>query len=198
MREYLELWQSSSERALVDLEGDRVTVGKAHTCDVAIPWDPAVSRLHAALERYGEGAWAMKDLGSRNGTFVNGERVTQERVLRPGDEVRVGETRLVFRTERRFEDPTTAATEGPPALTARQRDVLVELCRPMLRGEVFREPATAREIADVLYVSEDAVKQHLRNLYQKFGIHEGERRRRVTLANEAIRRGAVGPADLSS
>lgn len=60
----------------------------------------------------------------------------------------------------------------------------------------FTEPASTRRIAQALVVSDAAVKQHLLRLYDKFGIYEAGGRRRVTLANEAVRRGAVSVADL--
>jgi tetratricopeptide (TPR) repeat protein len=79
----------------------------------------------------------------------------------------------------------------PPELTRRERDVLVVLCRPFARGAVFTEPASIREVAETLGVSEAAVKQHLTNLYDKFGIFEGTERRRVRLANIALSEGIV-------
>jgi tetratricopeptide (TPR) repeat protein len=78
-----------------------------------------------------------------------------------------------------------------PELTRRERDVLVALCGPVLSDEVFAEPASVREIARVLVVTDAAVKQHLLNLYDKFGIDTRAGRRRVILAREAIQRGAV-------
>jgi DNA-binding NarL/FixJ family response regulator len=70
------------------------------------------------------------------------------------------------------------------SITPRERDVLIALCRPV------------REMAQVLEVSEAAIKQHLLNLYGKFGIGEGDARRRVTLAREALRSGVISLADL--
>jgi len=90
----------------------------------------------------------------------------------------------------------TAATEPPPELTRREREVLVALCRTVLSGDVFTEPASIREIAASLFVTENAVKQHLLRLYDKFAIHGEGERRRVRLANEAVRRGAVTIASL--
>ena len=78
-----------------------------------------------------------------------------------------------------------------PELTRRERDVLAALCRPLLSEEVFAEPASVRQIAQAFVVTDAAVKQHLINLYDKFGIDATGGRRRVTLAKEAIRRGAV-------
>jgi DNA-binding CsgD family transcriptional regulator len=188
MGAYLEVWTPAG-RELVTLEAERLTLGSDPANDLALPADPTLSRLHAALERY-EAGWCVRDLGSRNGTFVNGQRVWRERPLRPGDELRVGATRLVYRGE----EPggkSTQASEPPPELTRREREVLLVLCRTVLGGAAFTEPASIREIADALVVSEAAVKQHLGHLYDKFGIHGGGERRRVQLANEALRRGGA-------
>jgi hypothetical protein len=88
--------------------------------------------------------------------------------------------------------------EDPPELTRRERDVLVALCRPALEGDLFTEPASVREIAAALVVTDAAVKQHLGNLYYKFGIGETGERRRVTLAKEAFRRGAITADELGA
>ena len=69
------------------------------------------------------------------------------------------------------------------------------LCRPLLTGDAFTEPASIRTIAEELVVSEAAVKQHLSRLYGKFDVAQGERRR-VQLANAAVARGAVKLGDL--
>jgi tetratricopeptide (TPR) repeat protein len=81
--------------------------------------------------------------------------------------------------------------DGLPELTRRERDVLLALCGPVLSEDVFAEPASVREIAGALVVTDAAVKQHLLHLYAKFGIDTAAGRRRVVLAKEAIKRGAV-------
>jgi predicted component of type VI protein secretion system len=193
---YLEVWRPEGA-ALIGLETARVTIGRAPSNDVDLSADSKASRLHAALERLPAG-WCIRDLSSRNGTFVNGARVDRDRPLHPGDEIRVGNTRLVFRAERSSSDPgVTESAERPPDLTPREREVLLALYRPAATSEVFAEPASTREMARFLAVSEAAVKQHLAHLYVKFGIDDGERRR-VRLANEALRRGAITLADVRS
>jgi DNA-binding CsgD family transcriptional regulator len=194
MAAYLEVWTPTG-RELVPLDAGRLTLGSDPANDLTLPSDPTLSRLHAALERYGAG-WCVRDLDSRNGTFVNGRRVWREHPLRPGDELRVGATRLVYRSDEPGAGTSTQASEPPPELTRRERDVLLTLCRTVLGGAPFTEPASIREIAEALVVSDAAVKQHLAHLYDKFGIHGGGDRRRVQLANEALRRGAVTIADL--
>jgi DNA-binding CsgD family transcriptional regulator len=84
-----------------------------------------------------------------------------------------------------------------PELTRRERDVLVSLCRPLHGDDVVAQPASVKEIATELVVTEAAVKQHLLHLYDKLGIGAGGERRRVALAREAIRLGLVeAPARL--
>jgi len=193
-RAEVEVWQLSG-RSVVVLDGGRVTIGKAEENGISIDGDPTVSRLHAVLEHFDAG-WCVSDLGSSNGTFVNGERTWTAQRLRHGDEVRVGHTRLLFRHGADVGVSHTAVTEGPPALTPRERDVLLALCRPLLDRDLFTEPATVRQIAGELVVSEAAVKQHLANLYEKFDVSGTAQHRRSRLANEALRRAAVTLNDL--
>jgi hypothetical protein len=193
----LEVW-GPRRRDVAVLDGSRYSIGKRDDADLPISADAAVSGMHVLLERAGP-VWCARDLGSRNGTFVNGERLFGERALRDGDEIRVGRTRLVFRDAASAAAPTTEALSAPPTVTARERDVLVELCRPLLSGSVFTQPASVREIADALVVSEAAVKQHLGRLYDKFDVFDDvDGPRRVQLANAALQRGAVSMTDLRS
>ena len=76
--------------------------------------------------------------------------------------------------------------------------MLLALCRPLLTGDAFTEPASIRAIAAELVVSEAAVKQHLSRLYDKFDVGAQGERRRVQLANAAVARGAVKLGDLRS
>ena len=83
------------------LKGKRLTVrtpvvniGRADYNDLVIP-EPSVSSSHAKLQRR-EGIWVLSDLGSTNGTFVDGERVTDETPLGPGAAIRFGEVTTLF------------------------------------------------------------------------------------------------------
>ncbi len=188
--DHLEVWGPGG-RELVALERPRVVVGSSADCDVVVQ-DATVSQVHAVLDRV-SAVWTVRDVGSTNGTYVNGKRIAGEWRLRPGDELRVGSTRLVLKGSVPADGSTAPLTE-PPRLTGRERDVLVELCRPFSTGGAFSEPATVHEIARALVVTDPAVKHHLGNLYDKFEIDEGPRRR-ARLANAALTTGAVGMAD---
>jgi pSer/pThr/pTyr-binding forkhead associated (FHA) protein len=195
MSSHLEI-RKPSGRELIPLGGQRVTVGKASANLVSLKDDSTVSRFHAVLENLGS-AWSVRDMGSRNGTYLNGDKISAERVLRSGDELRVGNSRLIFWQVKQADETTTnEATVSvepaslPPRLTRRELEVLEVLCRPLVSDVPFPGPASVRDMAQDLFVTEAAVKQHLQNLYDKFDIPmEGERRAR--LANEAVRRGAI-------
>jgi pSer/pThr/pTyr-binding forkhead associated (FHA) protein len=191
MSSHLEIWKPSG-RDLFELSGQRVTIGNASTNLVSLNHDATVSRVHAVLENLGF-AWSIRDVGSRNGTYLNGEKISAERVLRSGDELRMGSSRLIFWEVKQTdhdETETVEPSQRPPRLTPRELEVLVVLCRPLVSGNPFPELASVRQMATELFVTEAAIKQHLQNLYDKFAVPaEGERR--VRLANEAIRRGAV-------
>ena len=194
MGTHIELWTDKHSR-VIRLEGERITLGKSLQNDLVID-DEIVSRLHAVFEHYPSG-WAIRDLGSRNGTFINGDRLIGERALRPDDEIRLGDARLVFRSDTASDTPSaTHGAQAPPEITRRERDVLLELCRPVLGGSFLTEPATVADIADALFVSDSAVKKHLGRLFDKFELHQDGDRRRGRLAAEAIRRGAVNLADI--
>src|SRR5207248_6458645 len=123
---YLEVWLPEGAQ-LVSLDVDRVTIGRIEANDVSLPSDDEASRLHAVIERLA-GGWCVRDLSSRNGTFVNGERIAGDRPLRAGDEIRIGRTRLVLRapTDAAASRPTAGA-QAPPMLTPRERDILLAL-----------------------------------------------------------------------
>ena len=75
MSSYVEVWGRGG-RELRALDSERMTVGTLESNDVVVDGD-GVSRVHAAFERFGD-TWCVRDLGSRNGTFVNGARIVGE------------------------------------------------------------------------------------------------------------------------
>jgi tetratricopeptide (TPR) repeat protein len=83
------------------LSGDEVVVGRASDNGVSIP-DTSVSRKHVLLRRDGAG-WAASDMGSGNGTMVNGAAISEETALKSGDVITLGDTEL------KFEDGSEAA-----------------------------------------------------------------------------------------
>jgi hypothetical protein len=98
----------------VSPEHDTV-IGRVLDCDVCLA-DPRVSRRTAIISA-GEAGFFLKDLGSANGTYLNGARVTEAQ-LKEGDKLRVGATELEFHQTERFEDAPTKRVPGGAAAEA--------------------------------------------------------------------------------
>ncbi|MDE2481082.1 MAG: FHA domain-containing protein [bacterium] len=90
MRMRLAIVEGGTPRALET--NAPLEIGRADTCTVVLR-DPEVSRSHARLEPR-QGVVYLRDLGSRNGTFLNGRRITSPIEVREGDEIDVGVTRI--------------------------------------------------------------------------------------------------------
>jgi hypothetical protein len=178
---------------VVALGGERATLGRAVGNDIALA-DDEVSRWHAVLERFGP-HWYVRDLSSRNGTTVNGQRVGTERRLQPGDRIQIGRTPLVFHTNQPpLEADTTRASLAAPVLTAVERDVLVELARPLAAGHPA-EPASDDDLARTLGLDVSDVQTILARLMEKFAVPDGPAQR-TRLADEAVRRRAIDTTEL--
>ena len=189
-------------RREVALTGEprRLTVGRAAENDVALTWDGQVSRVHAVIECVGAN-WTISDDGlSRNGTFVNGERLAGRRRLEAGDGIRIGGTLLAFHDfSPRRGALTIVSTDlpTPGSLSDSQRRVLLALCRPFKHGGAFAAPAPNQVIAAELFLSQDAVKTHLKALFAKFGVEAlPQNQKRLRLVERALQSGVVRERDL--
>jgi pSer/pThr/pTyr-binding forkhead associated (FHA) protein len=80
---------------VLGVDSTTLTIGRAANNDISIAGDEYASARHARFEPRRDGVY-VEDVGSTNGTFVNGIRLTRERRLTPGDVVRIGETDLRF------------------------------------------------------------------------------------------------------
>jgi pSer/pThr/pTyr-binding forkhead associated (FHA) protein len=169
----LEFEDNSRSPQVAALPSDRTpfVIGRSPEADLVIDWDERVSRLHARLEPAGEDWMIVDDGPSRNGTFVNGERVVDPRPLRDRDLVHVGRTALVFRSSRSPGPTITVSHAGlEVALTPVQWRVLHALCRPPGRAGPGEEPPTAAEIGAELMLGVDVVEVRLRELSRAFGV----------------------------
>lgn len=177
----------------------QASVGRQASSDLVLDWDDQVSRLHARFERAGDG-WEVVDDGlSRNGTFVNDERVSGRRRVNDGDTVRFGTTLVTFRSPKPEQRGVAKAAGAADTvhLSTTQRRVLEALCRPYKGRGGFASPATDEQIAEELFLSVGAVKAHLNVLYAKLGVAELPRNEtRVRLVERALSAGLVADGDL--
>jgi pSer/pThr/pTyr-binding forkhead associated (FHA) protein len=195
------VWRTEDgEQHLLLLGADRwrVTIGRDPGADVSLSWDREVSRAHALLERIGQG-WSLVDDGlSRHGSYVNGVAVPGRRKLGDRDHLVFGTTEVTYREMAATgPDPTASVvlSMSQLALSPMQRKVAVALCRP-LREADSAIPATNRQIADEVFLSVDAVKAHLRVLFERYGLSDlPQNEKRTRLAVMLMASGALTPRD---
>lgn len=147
---------------------EEIVVGRRRENDVVLP-DPHVSMTHARIRR-SKGAVLLEDLGSTNGTFVNGEQVQGSIALRHGDAVRFGvvETRFEDRASQLGRSDETEVMEAiepepdieRPILSPRQAEVLGYL----------KQGLTNPQIAERLGVTERTVKAHCQEVYDRLDV----------------------------
>jgi pSer/pThr/pTyr-binding forkhead associated (FHA) protein len=96
--------RARAEKPLLLIDGKRlvvgpagVTLGRSRQCDVVLS-DPNVSRQHAEIRPRG-GSWVLADLGSTNGSRLNGRRIEGPQVVTPGDEIEIGTSVITFELE---------------------------------------------------------------------------------------------------
>jgi pSer/pThr/pTyr-binding forkhead associated (FHA) protein len=189
------------QRIVVVEEGtSALWIGRGDSADLRLDWDEEVSALHAQIEVVRDECTLLDDGLSRNGSFVGERRVDGRRRLRDGDTLRFGRTTVLFRRPGEgAPEATVAASEVPAAATVSpgQRRVLLALCRPFKDESPFATPATNQAIAEELHLSVDAVKTHMRALFEKLGVEDlPQNRKRVALAERALQSGAVSRREL--
>jgi len=170
------------------------SVGRQQSSDLVLDWDGQVSRLHARFERV-DGGWVVVDDGlSRNGTFVNGERLSDRHRLSDGDSLRFGATTVTFRSPQvEAQAPPPVAAEATPEvdLSTSQRRVLEALCGPYKGGGIAAPPSD-QKIAVELFLSVHVVKTHMSVLFAKLDVDEmPEDQRRVRLVERAFHTGVI-------
>lgn len=126
-----------------------LTVGRSPECDVSVK-DILLSRKHAKIEQV-DGVWFIEDLGSKNGTLVNGETVTR-RALKDGELIRIGRTKATF-----FAADISTAPAAPPK---RERPAdPVEALAGTVAGFEYKPPAdTDGMLADIPKVASSTTR----------------------------------------
>src|SRR5579859_1412844 len=95
MQREIQILSPDGQTRVVALDSERISLGRSSITELCYPDDSGLSRQHLAFERQGED-WLIRDLGSKNGTLLNGVRITAPQVLRPGDRVTAGHLILIF------------------------------------------------------------------------------------------------------
>jgi phosphoserine phosphatase RsbU/P len=148
------------------LKGSVVSIGRASDCAIPIK-DRYLSRRHAEIVSF-NGGWMLKDLGSANGTYLNGSRVERDEILRPGDRIRLGDTEIVFDTPESNTDrmlavadvsasPTIVIAVDEIADPAAEKDV----ARLQTLNQLARELIEDRPMDELFGFIVERVLQHL-------------------------------------
>ncbi len=153
------------------LEEELVSIGRASDCTIPIK-DRYLSRRHAEIVS-SEGAWVLKDLGSANGTYLNGSRVEQNTTLRSGDRIRLGDTELVFeseehKTDRHFAIASDTITRPTISISAHELEdprpadpSAKDVSRLQTLNAMARELIEDRPLDQLFGFIVDRVMQHL-------------------------------------
>jgi len=197
-RPFLLYRDGDSVQRIIDLGEmpERLTIGRSAASGLALPWDSEVSRVHASLERIDEEWTFVEDGSSRNGSFIDGERVHGRRRLREGDAIQLGRSIIVYRSPTGRESLRTMTSQArvAPAITDAQRRVLVALCRPYATS-TFAVPSSNKQIAEELVIGVETVKTHMRALFDAFELGAlPQHQKRAALAQRALEAGLVSPA----
>jgi pSer/pThr/pTyr-binding forkhead associated (FHA) protein len=182
---------ADGHRVVHALRTSPVTIGRSSSANICLAWDARVSRMHARLELVGDDPatdWTVVDDGSsRNGSYVNGERILRRAHLREGDGLTVGRTLLVFHVGAGAagdDDDAQAAARstqggvtmfGLPAVTRAslsdsQYRVLLALAGPADDTGAPPQAATDEEIAGRLFLNIETVRAHVKLLSERFGV----------------------------
>jgi len=148
------------------LEGAAVSIGRASDCSIPIK-DRYLSRKHAEIIAVGA-AWVLKDLGSANGTYLNGSRVERDETLKPGDRIRLGDTEIVFEAHERNTDRFIAVAESKASATIAipvhditDRPEAVDVARLQTLTLLARELIEDRPMDELFGFIVDRVMEHL-------------------------------------
>jgi serine phosphatase RsbU (regulator of sigma subunit)/pSer/pThr/pTyr-binding forkhead associated (FHA) protein len=149
-RELVIQLQDGSARSL-PLDGKRITVGRSADNDLAYPDDPILSRRHLALCADADEWWA-EDLGSKNGTVVNGERLQGRRQLAVGDRIQAGRVTLVFDDPAQISDRTVVFVPDDFSETQKSTSVSVNLREVLGDGNGLEAALKAPALAGTFHM----------------------------------------------
>lgn len=156
------LGRGAAHGFVVELQS-AITIGREEGVTVVLALE-GVSRRHASVVPKGDDRFVVSDLGSTNGTFVNGEAIVEPRVLDNGDLIRMGAAELEFRVATRTEleraRRVARACEQLRKLSERELEV----------ARLVAEGLRSAEIGRRLHIGVRTVNTHLEHIYERLGI----------------------------
>jgi len=149
---HLKVRPETPDESTFPLTDRTVTIGRDPDSDVVMDLHSAASRQHAQVYLL-SGQWRIRDLGSANGTSLNGSNI-EDSILKPGDEIEVGETKMIFVDEKPASQPATAPVVTiDPAEQARIEAAVEQMS--------YQARAVQAEIAKVIVGQKEIVREVL-------------------------------------
>jgi pSer/pThr/pTyr-binding forkhead associated (FHA) protein len=168
---------------------ERTIIGRGDHCEVQLG-DPTVSWDHMELRFHGSVLIAT-DLGSRNGSFLNGRRLDAPARVGHGDTLLVGSVQVEIAELAELRGATQVASVSKAiVLSEEERDLARALVsRYRDPGAIAPRPASRAELAASLYVSERTVQRRLDQLAGRLGIPASGRERAIIIAERVLQLG---------
>jgi DNA-binding CsgD family transcriptional regulator len=180
-RAHLVVTSSNAPDRSVPIDRDVLVIGRSRDADVQLDV-VGVSRKHARITRGAGSTLNLVDLGAKNGTWLNGERVDVA-ALHHGDRIQIAD--VVLHIVITQDEPTLAATPQPPPIAAAPSEPQLGLsAREWEVAVAVAQGLTNAAIAQMLGISRRTVATHLERIYERLGIHS-----RAALAHRIARRG---------
>ncbi len=150
------------------LRVEGISIGRASECTIPIR-DRYLSRKHAEIVAVGAN-WILKDLGSVNGTYLNGARVQKDTLLSSGDRIRLGDTEIIFVSSEQTTDRYLAIGDSAiqPSISIPIQDIdtsveeAVDMPRLQTLNRLARELIEDRPLSDLFGFIVERVMEHLR------------------------------------
>ncbi len=168
---YLEGHITGGKRWLLPVDTYPFVIGRGTDCDLQIS-ARHISKRHAEINEFGS-TIMIHDLGSTNGTTINGTRIGEPVSLKPGDHVTIGGIELIVKTRadiKKDEQARTSLFEAKDhtgdfsayyGLTRKEKEVL----------KLLSKGRSVKSIAEVLEISSGTAKNHIVEIYRKTGVH---------------------------
>jgi DNA-binding CsgD family transcriptional regulator len=174
------------------VSAENLVVGRSSRCDLMVS-DATVSRRHARVRCVREGL-IIEDLGSRNGTFIGGERVRKGLAV-VGSYVRFGQLDFQVLKSEELDDSARETEQAGVAAKQTQSNPLVEPVLSDAQQRVFELLFTGcreKEIAKRLGLSHHTVHNHIKSIYRIYGVHS---RTELLAAALRLRQGRPEPKE---
>lgn len=168
---HIELYQENGNKLFIKIDKSPFIIGRSENCDISLIKD-TVSRTHAEVTIDNERLF-IKDLGSTNGTLINGEPIKGKRELVDGDTVNISDEELkivLWNTRKGYSIEDTNMLKIPAknenflehfGISKREENILYHL----LQGK------SNKEIADICFITPGTAKNHILSIFKKTEVH---------------------------